>query len=100
MERDRWLTREVADRLIDAAPDYLAALIRFAFATGCRTREIAGLEWNRVDLNRRTAWLNKTKHGTPRGVPLNKDAIAYWKRKPESMHNIALPIAVNLSFGT
>ncbi|PTN09979.1 site-specific recombinase XerD [Nitrosomonas aestuarii] len=76
VERDRWLTREEAGRLIDAAPDHLAALIRFALATGCRAREITGLEWNRVDLNRRTAWLNKTKNGTPRGVPLNKDAIA------------------------
>ena len=75
VERDRWLTREEADRLIDAAPEHLAALIRFALATGCRAREITGLEWNRVDINRRTAWLNKTKNGTPRGVPLNKDAV-------------------------
>jgi len=28
-----------------------------------------------VDLSRRTAWLNQTKNGTPRGVPLNNDAI-------------------------
>ncbi|WP_256212012.1 site-specific integrase [Nitrosomonas communis] len=76
VERDRWLTREEADRLIAAAPEHLAALIRFALAAGCRAREITGLEWNRVDLNRRTAWLNKTKNGTPRGVPLNKDAVA------------------------
>ncbi|GJL76786.1 MAG: hypothetical protein NMNS02_28920 [Nitrosomonas sp.] len=62
--------------MIKAAPYHLAALIRFALATGCRAREITGLEWNRVDLSRRTAWLNKTKNGTPRGVPLNKDAIA------------------------
>jgi integrase len=34
------------------------------------------LEWNRVDLERKTAWLNQTKNGTPRGVPLNRDAIA------------------------
>jgi integrase len=53
----------------------LAALIRFALATGCRAREITGLEWNRVDLERRTAWLNQTKNGTPRGVPLNLDAV-------------------------
>ncbi|WP_256325101.1 site-specific integrase [Nitrosomonas sp. Nm132] len=76
VERDRWLNREEADRLIAASPEHLAALIRFALATGCRAREITGLEWNRVDLNRRTAWLNKTKNGTPRGVPLNKDAVA------------------------
>ena len=75
VERDRWLTREEADRLIAACPEHLAALVRFALATGCRAREIAGLEWNRVDLERRTAWLNQTKNGTPRGVPLNHDAV-------------------------
>lgn len=75
VERDRWLTREEVDRLLQHCPDHLAALVRFALATGCRAREITGLEWDRVDLDRQTAWLNQTKNGTPRGVPLNKDAI-------------------------
>jgi integrase len=75
VERDRWLTREEAERLIAHCPPHLAALVRFALATGCRASEITGLEWNRVDLQRKTAWLNKTKNGTPRGVPLNEDAI-------------------------
>ena len=74
-ERDRWLTQDEADRLIAAAAPHLKALIRFALATGCRAREITGLEWDRVDLQRRTAWLNQTKNGTPRGVPLNRDAV-------------------------
>jgi len=76
VERDRWLTKEEADRLITACPDHLAAIVRFALATGCRAREILGLEWERVDLRRGTAWLNHTKNGTPRGVPLNRDAVA------------------------
>lgn len=75
VERDRWLTREQAERLIRNCPPHLAALVRFALATGCRASEITGLEWNRVDLERKTAWLNKTKNGTPRGVPLNEDAV-------------------------
>ena len=75
VERDRWLTRDEADRLLTACPEHLAALVRFALATGCRAREISGLEWNRVDLQRITAWLNQTKNGTPRGVPLNADAV-------------------------
>ncbi len=74
-ERDRWLTQEEADRLIAAAAPHLKVLIRFALATGCRAREITGLEWDRVDLKRRTAWLDRTKNGTPRGVPLNRDAV-------------------------
>ena len=76
VERDRWLTRTEADRLIAACPPHLALIVRFALATGCRAREILDLEWNRVDLQRHTAWLNKTKNGTPRGVPLNRDAVA------------------------
>lgn len=75
VERDRWLTREEAEALLDASPPHLAAMIRFALATGCRAREITGLEWKRVDLTRGTAWLDKTKNGTPRGVLLNADAI-------------------------
>jgi integrase len=75
VERDRWLTREEAERLIRCCPPHLAALVRFALATGCRASEITGLEWKRVDLDRKTAWLNQTKNGTPRGVPLNEDAI-------------------------
>ena len=76
VERDRWLTREEADRLISVCPGDLAALVKFALATGCRAREITGLEWERVDLVRQTAWLNQTKNGMPRGVPLNRDAVA------------------------
>jgi integrase len=76
VQRDRWLTREEAQRLIAACAPHLAALVRFALATGCRAGEITGLEWTRVDLPRKTAWLDRTKNGTPRGVPLNHDAIA------------------------
>ena len=76
VERDRWLTREEAGRLIAACPAHLAAIVRVALATGCRASEITGLEWRRVDLKRGTAWLDHTKNGTPRGVPLNRDAVA------------------------
>ena len=75
VERDRWLTRSEADRLIAACPPHLAALVRFALSTGCRASEITKLAWERVDLSRGTAWLNQTKNGTPRGVPLNADAV-------------------------
>lgn len=81
VERDRWLTRAEADRLIACCAPHLAALVRFALATGCRASEITGLEWDRVDLARNTAWLNRTKNGTPRGVPLNLDAVEVLKEQ-------------------
>lgn len=81
VERDRWLTRAEADRLITCCAPHLAALVRYALATGCRASEITGLEWERVDLARKTAWLNRTKNGTPRGVPLNQDAVQVLKEQ-------------------
>jgi integrase len=64
----------------------LAAIARFALATGCRASEITGLEWNRVDLDRQTAWLNRTKNGTPRGVPLNHDALVVLRGEQGKHH--------------
>jgi integrase len=75
VERDRWLTRAEADRMIACCLPHTAVLVRYALATGCRASEITGLEWERVDLARNTAWLNQTENGTPRGVPLNVDAV-------------------------
>jgi len=55
VQRDRWLTHEEARCLIASSAPHLAALVRFALATGCRAREITDLERSRVDLARRTA---------------------------------------------
>jgi integrase len=43
-----------------------------------RAGEILGLEWSRVDLDRKVAWLDHgtTKSGDGRGIPLNADAVA------------------------
>jgi len=53
-------------------------IVQFALATGCRAGEIHGLEWSRVDLARKVAWLDHgtTKSGEGRGIPLNADAVA------------------------
>ncbi len=76
--RVRFLRREEADRLIEALPDHMKPIVEFALSTGCRAGEILGLEWSRVDLTRRVAWLDHgtTKSGDGRGIPLNADAVA------------------------
>jgi integrase len=76
--RVRFLRREEADRLIAAMPEHMKPIVRFALATGCRSGEIHGLEWSRVDLIRKVAWLDHgtTKSGEGRGIPLNADAVA------------------------
>lgn len=64
--------------MIDALPEHMKPIVRFALATGCRAGEILGLEWSRVDLVRKVAWLDHgtTKSGEGRGIPLNADAMA------------------------
>ena len=53
--RGRYLTRQEADRLIEAAEAspvawYMPAFIRLALNTGMRVSEMLGLTWDRVDL--------------------------------------------------
>src|ERR1035438_7488537 len=76
--RVRFLRREEADRLIEALAAHMKPIVQLALAAGCRAGEILGLEWSRVDLNRKVAWLDHgtTKSGDGRGIPLNADAVA------------------------
>jgi integrase len=76
--RVRFLRREEARRLLDAMPTHMKPIVRFALATDCRAGEIFELEWDRVDLARKVAWLDHgaTKSGEGRCIPLNADAVA------------------------
>lgn len=77
----RWIARGEAQALIAVAEKkpkspYLADFIRLALNTGCRSGEMLGLEWSRVDLQRRIFHLEDTHTKTKRrrSVPLNEQA--------------------------
>lgn len=79
--RIRWLSHAEADRLIEAAKgaqraSHLADFISLAIHTGCRSGELLGLQWSRVDLQERLIRLEgeHTKAGKRRSVPLNDNA--------------------------
>jgi integrase len=79
--RTRWLSVEEAGRLMDAAranarAPYLADFLSLALNTGMRRGEMLGLEWARVDLQRRVITLEAmhTKTGKFRSVPVNDNA--------------------------
>ena len=57
---------------------HLADFIVLALHTGCRSQELLGLEWDRVDLHNNLIQLEAkhTKSGKGRSVPINKDARA------------------------
>lgn len=69
--RQRYLTMEECNDLIDAAAPHLKPVLIFALNTGCRKGEILGLVWDRVDLKHGFIYLDKTKSGEPREIPIN-----------------------------
>ena len=81
--RMRWLSFEEAERLLSMArksvqAPYLPDFLSLALNTGMRRGEMLGLEWERVDLQRRIIRLEAmhTKTGKRRSVPLNDTARA------------------------
>lgn len=79
--RIRWITREEAARLIDAARSepkapHLVDFIKLGLNTGMRRGEMLQLEWSRVDLRANLIYLGATnqKNGKVGSVPLNGEA--------------------------
>lgn len=81
--RLRWLSREEAARLVEAASlharrPHLPSFIQLALNTGCRKTELLALEWSRVDWTLSTLRLDAehTKSAKRRHIPLNEAALA------------------------
>jgi len=76
--RVRWITREEARTLIAELPSHLAAMARFALATGLRRRNVTQLRWQQIDLAGARAWVDArdSKTGKAIPIPLNSDAQA------------------------
>ena len=77
VRRIRFLTREEAQRLLDALPVPLADMAAFSLATGLRAANVTGLQWTQLDLVRRLAWVHADQAKALRAipVPLNSEAV-------------------------
>ena len=74
--RDRRLLPGELDRILSASDSpVLSALVRFAIEAGARRGEISRMNWDLVDLKKRTAILSETKNGEKRTVPLSTEAV-------------------------
>jgi integrase len=73
----RWLTRAQFRRLCSKLPKHLKLAAQLAVQTGLRMRSQAQLEWSRVDLKRRRAWVPgyQMKAGKAIGLPLSSEAV-------------------------
>jgi integrase len=78
----RFLTRVEFERLEKELPPHLKLAAKFAVYTGLRMRSMLALEWSRVDLKARRAWIpgESMKTGKTLGVPLSKPTIDALKK--------------------
>ncbi len=79
--RIRWLKPVEAQRLLGELPHHLKQMMAFTLATGLRMRNVTGLKWSDVSIERKHALIHpdqsKTKRAIP--VPLNKQALSILK---------------------
>jgi integrase len=78
-KRERFLTREQAGRLLEAAGrslnPQLKSILSLLLLTGARVSELLHAEWRHVDLERRAWLIPISKTGKARYVPLSQAAI-------------------------
>lgn len=70
---------------------YLLPIVQFALETAMRQSEIVRLQWQHVNIKRRTAFLPDTKNGESRTVPLSGVAVDVLKALPRSIHGEVFP---------
>ena len=68
-KRDRWLTVEEENRLLNSCAPWLLDLVLFALHTGMRMGEILDLSWRGIDFDRRTVTVFHSKNGERRTIP-------------------------------
>lgn len=74
----RWLTHDQFGALYALLPRHQAVLAHFAVCTGLRQRNVSLLEWSRVDMSRRCAWVaaSAAKGKRSIAVPLSAEAMS------------------------
>jgi len=81
--RERAITREQADLLLQELPEHQRELVLFSLATGLRQSNVLGLDWAHVNLESGHAWVDahNSKNRRAIAVPLNNTALAILRRQ-------------------
>lgn len=68
--RLRYLTTDEIKTLLECAPPRLYPVLVCALLTGMRRGEMLNLQWEHIDLARRTIYILQSKSGKPRQIPM------------------------------
>jgi integrase len=71
--RTGFFEQEQYEAVLAQLPDYLTGVLTMGYWTGMRKAEMLGLKWDQVDLFNRLVFLEKTKNGEDRTLPLNDE---------------------------
>jgi integrase len=71
---------------------WMLPLVRLALETAMRRSELLGLRWEHIDLGRRKIFLQLTKNGTSRTVPLSTHAIQILNEIPRNLDGRVFPV--------
>jgi integrase len=71
---------------------WMLPLVKLALETAMRRSELLGLRWEHIDLGRRTIFLQLTKNGTSRTVPLSTHAIQILTEMPRNIDGRVFPV--------
>jgi integrase len=71
--RTGFFEQEQYEAVLAKLPDYLKGVLTLGYWTGMRKAEILGLTWDKVDLFNRLVFLERTKNGEDRTLPLNDE---------------------------
>lgn len=82
-DRERSLSPAQAQCLLQELPKHQYECVMFALATGLRQSNVLKLEWSKVDMERRHAWVQaiSSKNKTAIAVPLNTLAMEVLQRQ-------------------
>jgi integrase len=97
--RNRILNQDELNRLLSACKPrvkngniWVYPLVQFALATAMRRGEMLGLQWKDINLHTKTAFIQMTKNGESRTVPLSTEAIKILGNLPRNIDGRVFPI--------
>jgi integrase len=97
--RNRVLNDEERQRLLDELrpigrrSPWMRPLVELALETAMRRGELLALEWKHVDLIAQTAFLEMTKNGSSRTVPLSRAAVHILEKLPKGGCQRVFPLS-------
>jgi len=83
--RDRYLSTDEAEGLLNACTDWLRPIVLMALHTGGRRAELLGLTWADVDFSSGTVRFGDTKNGEARKIPMSQTLASTLRALPNRL---------------